>query len=459
MTRKVPDTDGLSRRTYLKLTGGVGSAALLAGCTGGGGGGEGTTGESEDTDDSSGDSETTESGDDSGSELNALEIQHWWTGGDGGAAIQALLEGFKEAHPDIEITENPVAGGAGQNLHAVIKKRILNNNPPSTWQAWPGANLQPYTDAEKLEDISESVWSENDMQSAYLEGPKNAASPAGTLVSVPLNIHRLNNLFYNVSVVEDAGVDPSAIGSPSDLVNALSKVDEAGYVGMAQQTKSAWSTGQLWAQVLLGEYGADVYADVTGGNVEANADAVRDSLDLVKQYSQHYSNDAGSISWQDANSKIIEGEAAFFHQGDWAAGMYRGQEDFEYESDWGHVPFPGTDGIYALNMDSFPMPANNPSPEATKKFLQYVGSVDAQERFNPKKGSIPPRTDVPKDAFGPFLQNQMDDFANSEAQPLSIQHGLAVSPDALTAFGDAMSSFISGYDVDAAYEDVKAAFE
>ncbi|KAB1188222.1 MULTISPECIES: ABC transporter substrate-binding protein [Haloferax] len=451
-----PNSDDVSRRTYLKLAGGAGTATLLAGCTGG----SGSDSTDDSTDSGSGDSETTESsGDDSGSEYNALEVQHWWTGGDGGAAIQALFEGFKEKHPDIELTENPVAGGAGQNLHAVIKKRILNNDPPSSWQAWPGANLTPYTDADKLEDIEESVWSKNGMKDAYLDGPKQAAQPAGTFVSVPLNIHRLNNLFYNVEVVEDAGVDPSSIDSPSALVDAMAKVEEAGYVGMAQQTKSAWSTGQLWAQVLLGEYGPDVYADVTAGNVEANADAVKGALDIVKQYSEYYPNDAGSISWQDANSKIIEGKAAFFHQGDWAAGMYRGQDGFEYETHWNQVPFPGTDGIYALNMDSFPMPSNNPSPEATKKFLQYVGSVDAQKRFNPKKGSIPPRTDVPKDAFGPFLQNQMDDFANSEAQPLSIQHGLAVAPDALTGFGDAMSSFISGYDVEAAYADVKAAFE
>ncbi|AKU08877.1 MULTISPECIES: extracellular solute-binding protein [Haloferax] len=452
-----PDSDDVSRRTYLKLAGGAGTATFLAGCTGGGG--ESTTESTE----SSGDSESTEetSGDDSDSstEYNALEVQHWWTGGDGGAAVQALFEGFEEQHPDIELTENPVAGGAGQNLRAVIKKRILNNDPPSSWQAWPGANLQPFTDADKLEDIEESVWDHNDMKNTYLDGPQEAAQPAGNYVSVPLNIHRLNNLFYNVEVVEDAGVDPASIDSPSALVDAMATVDEAGYVGMAQQTNSAWSTGQLWAQVLLGEYGADVYADVTAGNVEANADAVRDSLDIVKQYSEYYPNDAGSISWQDANSKIIEGDAAFFHQGDWAAGMYRGQDGFEYESNWDHVPFPGTEGLYSLNMDSFPMPTNNPSPEATKAFLRYVGSVDAQERFNPKKGSIPPRTDVPQDAFGPFLQNQMDDFSNSEAQPLSIQHGLAVAPDALTAFEDAMASFISNYDVEAAYSAVQSAFQ
>lgn len=447
--------DAFSRRTYLRLSGLTAAGmAGLAGCSGGGND-SGTTG----SDEQGGESTAGEDSTGSQSEYNTLEIQHWWTGGDGSKAIQALLEGFKQKYPEIEIQENPVAGGAGENLQAVIKKRVLNNNPPSTWQAWPGANLLPFIEADKLKDIGSSVWGTNDMKEAYLEGPKQAAKPAGTYVTVPLNIHRLNNLFYNTSVVEEAGVDPASIAKPSDLVGAMQKVSDAGYTGMAQQTKSAWSTGQLWAQVLMGEYGVDTYLAFTEGKVEQNQDAVKGSLQIVKDYSEFYPSDAGSIGWQDANSMIIEGTAGFFHQGDWAAGMYRTQDDFEYQTDWDHVPYPGTNGVYALNMDSFPMPKNNPSPKATEKFLQYVGSVDAQKRFNPKKGSIPPRTDVPKDAFGPFLRSQMDDFANSKSQPPSIQHGLAVAPDVLTEFNEAMSSFISKYDVDATYNDLVAAFE
>jgi glucose/mannose transport system substrate-binding protein len=112
-----------------------------------------------------------------------------------------------------------------------------------------------------------------------------------------------------------------------------------------------------------------------------------------------------------------------------------------------------------LNMDSFPFPTNNPSSEATTRFLRYVGSVDAQRRFNPKKGSIPPRTDVPQDAFGPFLQSQMQEFKNSEAQPPSTAHGLAVDPETLTNLEDAMATFISSWNVNRAYQGIAQAFQ
>lgn len=424
----------VTRRDYLKVAGAstIGVTGL-AGCMGDGG--------DEDID------------------YEKLEVQHWWTGGDGNKAVTALFEGFKEKYPDVEVNQNPVAGGAGENLHTVIKKRILNDNPPSSWQAWPGKNLQPYVDADKLKDIGDSVWSANDMKDAYLQGPKDAAKPGGNFVTVPINIHRLNNLFYNTEVVEEAGVDPSSISKPSDLVDAMKTVEEnTDAAGMAHQTKSAWSTGQLWAQVLLGEHGEDTYVAFTEGKVAENEEAIKNSLGIVKEYKEYFNGDAGSIGWTEANKKIINGEAAFFHQGDWAAGMYRGQDGFEFESDWNQVAFPGTSGVYALNMDSFPLPKNNPSPEATKAFLQYCGSVDAQERFNPKKGSIPPRTDVPKDEFGPFLSRQMDEFADSDVQVPSIQHGLAIAPDPLSNFGEAMSSFVSNWDVEETYSQLEQAF-
>ncbi|WP_158057217.1 ABC transporter substrate-binding protein [Halorussus halophilus] len=448
----------VSRRGYLKVAGASTLGVTgLAGCMGGDSGGsdEGTTSGGEGT---SSDGEDTSSGDDSGSG-NTLEVQHWWTGGDGAAAVEALFEGFKKEYPDVKVNQNPVSGGAGQNLKTVIKKRVLNNNPPSSWQAWPGANLTPYVEADKLKDISSSVWGKNGMKDAYKQGPKDAAKPNGTFVTVPLNIHRLNNLFYNKKVVEDAGVDPASIKKPSDLTAAMKKVENnTDAVGMAHQTKSAWSTGQMWAQVLLGEHGKSTYEAFTKGKVSANKKAIKNSLSIVKEYTQYFNDDAGSLGWTEANKKIINGEAAFFHQGDWAAGMYRGADSFEFDKQWGHVPFPGSKGVYALNMDSFPMPKNNPSPEAAKKFLRYVGSKDAQKRFNPKKGSIPPRTDVSKDAFGPFLSSQMDDFANSKSQVQSIQHGLALPPEQLSSFGEAMSTFISNWNVEKTYSQIESAF-
>jgi glucose/mannose transport system substrate-binding protein len=452
-----PDTNQeWTRRKY--LTGaGAATAALLAGCSGDGGSDGGDGGSDGGDGGSDGTATGTEMSTSGGG--NTLEVAHWWSEGDGNEAITSLMDGFREEHPEVDVNDNLVAGGAGQNLRDNIRTRIQNGNHPSTWQSWPGAELSPFVEADLLEDIEDSVWSENDMKSAYLEGPKQAAKPGGSFVTVPLNIHRLNNLFYNVEVVESAGVDPTSLDSPRALFRAMVTVDqETDAAPMANQTAAPWSTLQLWAQVLLGQSGGDTYSTFTDGNVGDVEAEVKDALTMVGQYKDYFTEDAGSISWTEGNSKVINGDAAFIHQGDWAAGAYRGQDGFEFESDWDHVPFPGTSGMYALNMDSFPYPTDNPSPEATKKFLRYVGSVDGQERFNPKKGSIPPRTDVPDDEFGPFLTRQKSDFADSDAQPPSITHGLGVSPEQLSNLKSAVSTFTSNWDVTQAYNQMENSF-
>ncbi len=449
MTRdsETDEADRLTRRHYVAGAGTLATVGI-AGCSGGGDGSDGGSDGADGGDGSDG----------SGGGSSELEIIHWWTAGGEQDAYQALLDGFREEHPDVEIVDNPAPGGAGSAIDTVVQNRVIDGNPPSTFQIWPGQALTPYTDENLLEDIGDSVWDE-EMRNAYLDGVVDLSQPAGNLVAVPINIHRLNNLFYNVSVLDDAGVDPTDIDGPEDLLGVFETLDaETDVTPMAHQTQSPWSSLQLWESIFVGEQGVDAYQTLIGGDVSSLEDEVRSALELLADYLEYIPEDAGSISWDQGNNDVISGDAAFLHQGDWAAGQYRSAEDFEFESDWDMVPFPGTSGVYQSVIDSFVFPTGNPSPEATEKFLNYAGSVDAQERFNPIKGSIPPRTDVPMDEFGDFLSRQFEDFQNSNTQPPAIAHGTAVAPAIQSSLDEVFANFNGNRDVDAAYDGIVNSF-
>ena len=442
--------DRLTRRHYVAGIGTVGAIGL-AGCAGDGGSSDGGS-----DSDESGDEGSSDGG--SGEETSELEIVHWWTAGGEKDAYNALLDGFREAQPDIEIVDNPAPGGAGYAIDTVIQNRVIDGNPPSTFQIWPGQALTPYTDEGLLEPIGDSVWDE-EMRDAYLDGVLDLAQPAGDLVAVPINIHRLNNLFYNVSVLDDAGVDPTAIADPQGLLDAMETVAaETDATPMAHQTQAPWSSLQLWESIFIGQQNVEEYQTLLGGDVASMEDAVRSALDTLASYADYYPEDAGSISWDQGNNDVIAGDAAFLHQGDWAAGQYGSAEDFAFGDDWDMVAFPGTEGVYHSVIDSFVFPTNNPSPEATEAFLNYAGTVDAQERFNPVKGSIPPRTDVPMDEFGDFLTRQFEDFQNSDAQPPTIAHGTGVAPAIQSSLSEVFANFNGSLDVDQAYEGIRDAF-
>lgn len=457
--------DGQDRRTYLKTlaTAGVLGTGFLAGCSGGGGGGgggsssgnggsdsgsgSGSGGGSSDGGETSDGSESTESG----SQYNdtPLEVLHPWTGGGGQNAINAVIEGFKQQYPDVETDFSGVGATANVQLNQMVNQRLANRNPPASFNAWPGAHLTQFTESSRqlLGDITESVWGHDNMEDAFIEEAKELSRFDGRYVTVPIGSHRLNNLFFNMDVIESAGVSPEDVETPGDLIPLMEEVEaQTDAAGMAQSMVNANTQLQLWAAIHLGMHGYQSYMDLMGGN--GDVQQVRESVDMTKQYSQFFNEDAASVNPPSANQKIMNGEAGFYHQGNWMAGGYNAN-DLTYEEDWGWVAFPGTSNMYTLHMDAFVHPAENPAPEKAIRWHRYVGSQEAQVNFNKHKGSIPLRTDVSMEEFGPFLTQTMEDFKNVEYRPPTVAHGLAVAPKTLVELREVFSnSFMGPYNVD-----------
>ena len=416
----VDDEGGPSRRTVLRA-GGVAALAGLAGCAGNG---------------------------DNGDSAATVEVLHGWTGGDGAAAADALESAFNEAHPDTNLDMNPIGGGGNENLDAVVANRLQSDDPPGSFANWPGPNLLRY---EGVLGSVDDVWSENDFESVMIDEAVDLHQQDGSYRAVPLGSHRLNCLFYNVSVVEEAGIDVDSLNSPAALIDAFETVQsETDAVPMTHAMAGTWTTTQLWGAVMLGENGYQPYMDFLAGEPEEAA--VRAAFETTAEMLEnHISDDASSLDLTASNGNIINGNAAFIHQGNWAAGAYRNTEDFNYNEDWGFKTFPGTEGMYTLHFDSFLYPSDNPSPEASKTWLSFVGTPEAQIAFNQFKGSIPTRTDVSMEEFGPYLQETAEDFANAEFRPPNLQHGLGVPSETMTALNDVISSEFTGpYNVDAA---------
>ncbi|WP_231183860.1 ABC transporter substrate-binding protein [Haladaptatus sp. DYF46] len=411
----------------MKTTGLIGAAGMagFAGCLGGGSGGDGD----ESTDE-------------------PLEVMHGWTGGDGKKAVNNLTSTFKDSHSDMETNFRPIGGGGNENLDAVVAKRLRNDNPPSAFANWPGKNLIKYEGA--LGNIEKDVWEEADLKSSHVKEAVDKCKYNDKMSAVPIGSHRLNCLFYNVNVVEKAGVDPKSLDSPKALVDAMDKVKQkTDAAPMALGGKNTWPTLQLWAVNMLGQSGYSKYMDYVNG--KGPKSAVKSSFETTKEMITGYTNeDASTIGFTEANQKIMSGDAAFIHQGNWVAGAYK-SEDLKYNEDWGFVPYPGTKGMYTLHIDAFLYPSNNPSPKKSKEWMRFVGGKDAQVAYNKWKGSIPTRKDVSTDEFGPYLTETIEDFKNAKHRPPTIAHGLAVEPETLTSLKEVISSNFSGpYNVDAA---------
>ncbi|MFW6437074.1 MAG: ABC transporter substrate-binding protein [Halococcoides sp.] len=381
---------------------------------------------------------------------DGVEIAHAWAEGDGKRPLESLLAEFESRHPGVEVADQYYP-----DLSLTVKSRILAEDPPSTWVEWPGESLVPYAEAGVLADISD-LWTETGMESSFLEGPRDLARIDGTYVAVPINIHRLNSLFYHVDLVDEYGLDPGRIDDPREFLEVLQSVDGESIIGLHQPMKNPWTVLQLFSMIVLGQFGARTYREITDGNGQAHESEIRQAVELLDAYADLAAEDAAFVGMVEANERFVDRESIFFTQGDWVAGTYRGIDGFDYRSDWDHVPFPGTDGTYAMGMDAIVAADTQADPEATRTFLEFVGSPTALEAYNEEKGAIPPRRDVSIDGYPQFLRDQYEDFKRSREQVGS--DALETHPDRFVEAKAAMARFVADRDVDATARDLLAAY-
>ncbi|MDJ1434018.1 ABC transporter substrate-binding protein [Halostagnicola sp. A-GB9-2] len=417
------NNDTHSRRRVLKGAGVTGAAGMmaLAGCL---------TGDEDDE--------------------NTLEVLHGWTGGDGAEAEEALFAAFEEEHPDIDLDDQAIGGGGNENLDQTVATRFNSDNPPGSFAGWPGANLEQYDGV--LGDIESEVWDEADLADAHVEEAVEACQFDGGYSAVPIGSHRMNDLFYNVEVLEDAGVDPDSLDDIDALIDALDTVDSETDATPLAMSLEAWAILQTWAVVMLSTQGYDAYMDFIAG--DGDEDAVRETFETLEEILDNYINDdAASVGFTEVNQDIMGGDAAFIHEGNWVAGAYINNEDIEYGEEWDAIRYPGTEDMYGLHIDSFIYPGDNPAPEETATFLRFAGGETAQVEFNQYKGSIPTREGVPTEEFNEYLTETIEDFETASEKPPTLAHGLAVDQSTQSSLEEVLNNnFADPFDVDDATE-------
>jgi len=365
-------------------------------------------------------------------------------GDDTKSGIDYLLEGFRREHPNAPVELNMISADIAD---LEIKTRILRQMSPDVWMQWPGQNLRPFVESDLLMDLSD-VLDRSGLAEQFGEGPRRVVTFDDTYRALPMTLHRANDLFYNVSVLEQAGVSPDRLDTPTAFLEALETVEaETDASGIAIPMRNPWPVLQLWETVLLAEHGHDVYRAVTTGSARANERAVRDGLEWIQRFVQFTPEDALYSSLMDACYQFIDGEVAMFPQGDWLSGILEG-EGMRYREGWGHVPFPGTESYYVVVMDAFVVGKDAANPRAVQKLVEYAASEEAQVAFNKSKGSIPPRTSVSMDEFPPFLQAQQQAFTRCREHPFSTAHGLAVTPTQFVELKSALATFLVERNID-----------
>jgi glucose/mannose transport system substrate-binding protein len=374
-----------------------------------------------------------------------LEIFSWWTGGGEAAGLDALIARFGELYPNVNIVNSAVAGGSGVNAKAVLTTRMLGGDPPDVFQVHAGSELNSlWVKAGRVEPLND-IYEANGWMDQFPQGLLDLISDAeGNIYSVAVNIHRSNVMWFIPANLQEWGVTVPATWDEF-ITTTCPALQEKGIVPLA--IGPTWTQSHLWESVALGVLGVDGYNGLWNGTTNWAGPEALQVWDTFGKLLDCANDDMNALGdWQPAAQMVTDGTAAFNVMGDWAAGYFLVDLQLAPRTDFDWVASPGTEGVFMMLSDTFALPVGAPHPDAAKAWLNFVGSAEAQDIFNPLKGSLPANTtaDITNaDKYNAYFQSAYEDWTTNTIVG-SQRHG-AVAP---AAFDSGFLNIIAQFNSD-----------
>ena len=370
-----------------------------------------------------------------------LEIFSWWTGGGEEAGLNALIARFSELYPDVNVNNAAVAGGSGVNARAVLTTRMLGGDPPDTFQVHAGEELNALWVAAGLMQPLNEIYEANGWMEQFPQGLLDLITDeAGNIYVVPVNIHRSNVLWYVPANLEQWGVTVPATWD--EFVSTTCPALQA--AGVTPLTVGEnWTQVHLWESVALGVLGVEAYNGLWDGSTNWTSPEVINTFTVLGQVMDCANDDMNALTWQDASQRVANGEAAFNIMGDWAAGYFLVDLALEPGTGFAWAASPGTDGVFMMLSDTFGLPVGAPNADAVRAWLSFLGTAEAQDLFNPVKGSLPANTTADignAELYNAYFQNAYEDWTSNQIVG-SLAHGLVAAPAFSNGFNNIIATF------------------
>src|SRR4051812_49048423 len=274
-----------------------------------------------------------------------VEVFSWWAGPGEKEGLEALVADFAKHNPGIDFDNAAVAGGAGTIARTVLATRLSNDDPPDSYQAHAGRELTDDIKAGYLLDLRE-LYREQDWLNKLPDGLVKAITVDDAIYCVPVNIHRSNLVWYNPKVLAGLNLTP-----PSTWADFLTQADAIAKAGLTPLSIGpGWTQKHLLENVLLGQLGAQTYAELWTGGTDWEGAAVLAALRLFTDVLARTDLAAAGGDWQPALDKVVAGGAAYNLMGDWADAYLR-TKGLVFTEGYGVVASPGTDRVYNFLSD------------------------------------------------------------------------------------------------------------
>lgn len=354
----------------------------------------------------------------SSTESVTVEVFSWWTAPGEAEALQELVALHRTNYPKQRIynaATDPAIISGGQDAKAVLQTRLDDGDPPDAFQTnayelngllanRPGL-LQPLDDIFEEQGLTDTVAPEV-LRDITIDGK---------IMAVPVNVHRENGLFYNITIFDEYGLEPPT--TMADFLDVCEKLKAEGVTPLAISTSQNWIINKVFMALALGSMGPDNFVKYFVERTPVDPEVFNPVIEIMDKVLTDYIDveeaATDGFGWTQAADAMMEGKAAMFIHGDWAKG-YLVQLGSTPNVDFGVVSSPDAGGAFIYGMDVFGVPSGAKHPAEALDFVRTVSSSEGQVRFNDWKGSSPVRLNVDDSDLDPMAKEIYSDFKTAE---------------------------------------------
>jgi ABC-type glycerol-3-phosphate transport system substrate-binding protein len=358
-------------------------------------------------------------------------------------AIEGVLDGFREAYPNVTVQYIP----AGDELVTRLSTAIEGGNPPDLATIAQPGTIQDFAERSVIQplDFARDAAVDNLGESVVETG-----SVDDTLYGIYVKAINKSTVWYNVQAFEDAGVDPPETWE--DFISAAETLNASGIPAYSLGGADGWTLTDLFENVYIRTAGVEKYDQLAAHEIPWTDQSVKDALaEMAKVYGDTDNiagGREGALQTDNAGSiaKVLtdEPEAAMVIEGDFVPTAV--ETTLEPETGYNVFTFPSINDSPPAVIGAGDYVAMFEDSPASQALVEYLTSAEAAEQWASRGIGTPNRNvddsvypdELVKTTAGAIGEAEIFRFDLSDLQPSAF--GGTVGQGLFKLFQDFLSN-------------------
>jgi alpha-glucoside transport system substrate-binding protein len=379
----------------------------------------------DDDDDAAGDTgAATGAGDGGGGASGSISVMAVWTGPEQ-QAFQAVIDGFTEANPDVDVNYT----SAGDQLPTQLSTAVEGGSPPDIAVLPQPGLMRDFATQGALQPID---FASSDIEENFGQSVIDLGTVDGTLYGFLYKAANKSLVWYNVGTYSDAGVEPAEDWDA--WIENGATLSASGVPAYSIGGADGWTLTDLFENIYLRTAGPDLYDQLAAHEIPWTDQSVKDALTEMAKIVGDSANIAGGTEGAlqtDFPTSVTQvfadpPKAAQVMEGDFVAGVITDSTEAQPGEGFDVFAFPviGESGnVIVGGGDTVVMFTDSPAAQA---FIQYLTTPEAAEIWAERGGfaslnrNVDPSVypdEITQTTAGALAETEVFRFDLSDLQP------------------------------------------